>query len=131
MSLQEACEKFFNQKTLNSFVGKQPFFVTTSESKLNAEEISQDHAFQYASILRTTEVLLWKEDVQKYVFSSGETENDGLICEFKDGLIYKNNPCGHLQIKQYKLCYAVTNFFVLTHWGTKLKNVKFLPFTLY
>ena len=27
-----------------------------------------------------------------YVLSSGETENDGLICEFKDGLIYKNNP---------------------------------------
>ena len=29
------------------------------------------------------EVLLSKEDVQKYILSSGETENDGLIPEFK------------------------------------------------
>ena len=26
VSLQKACEKFFNQKTLNSVVAKQPFF---------------------------------------------------------------------------------------------------------
>ena len=30
-------ENFFNQKTLNSFVTKQPFFVTTSEIKLNTK----------------------------------------------------------------------------------------------
>ena len=48
--------------------------------------------FQYVSILRLIEVLLSKEDVQKYVLSSGKTENDGLICELKDGQIYKNNP---------------------------------------
>ena len=58
----------------------------------NTEEISKDHAFQYVSILKTIEVLLWKENVQKYVLSSGDTENDGLICELKDGLIYENNP---------------------------------------
>ena len=40
-------------------------------------------------------------------------------------------PCGHLQIKQYKSYYTAMNLFVLTHWATKLKNVKFLPFTLY
>ena len=92
VSLQKAFEKFFNQKTLNSFVAKRPFLVTTSEIKLNTEEVSKDHTFQYVSVLRTNEVLLSKEDVQKYVLSSGETENDGMICEFKDGLIYKNNP---------------------------------------
>ena len=58
----------------------------------NTEEISKDHAFQYVSILKAIEVLLSKENVQKYVLSSGDTENDGLICEFKDGLIYENNP---------------------------------------
>ena len=90
--LQKAFEKFFNQKTMNSFVVEQPFFVNTSEIKLNTEEISKDHTFQYVSILRTIEVILSKEDVQKYVLSSSDTENDGLIWEFKDGLIYKNNP---------------------------------------
>ena len=90
--LQKAFEKFFNQKTMNSFVAEQPFFVNTSEIKLNTEEISKDHTFQYVSILRTIEVILSKEDVQKYVLSSSDTENDGLIWEFKDGLIYKNNP---------------------------------------
>ena len=77
---------------MNSFVAKQHFVLTTSEIKLNTEEVSKDHTFQYVSILRTIEVLLSKEHVQKHVLSSGETENDGLICEFKDGLIYKNNP---------------------------------------
>ena len=57
----------------------------------NTEEISKDHAFQYASILKTIEVLLSKENVQKYVLSSGDTENDGLICEFKDGIVYRKN----------------------------------------
>ena len=76
VSLQKAFEKFFNQKTLNSFVAKRPFLVTTSEIKLNTEEVSKDHTFQYVSILRTIEVILLKEDVQKYVLSSGETEND-------------------------------------------------------
>ena len=88
VSLQKAFEKFFNQKK----AGKQPFFVTTSGIKLNTEEFSKDHTFQYVSILRTIEVLLSKEDVQKYVLLSSKTENDGLICEFKDGLIYNNNP---------------------------------------
>ena len=88
MLLQKAFEKFFNQKTLNSFVAKRPFLVTTSEIKLNTEEVSKDHTFQYVS----NSGQLSKEDVQKYVLSSGETENDGMICEFKDGLIYKNNP---------------------------------------
>ena len=88
VSLQKAFEKFFNQKK----AGKQLFFVTTSGIKLNTEEFSKDHTFQYVSILRTIEVLLSKEDVQKYVLLSSKTENDGLICEFKDGLIYNNNP---------------------------------------
>ena len=79
VSLQKAFKKCFNQKTLNSFVAKQPSFLTTSEIKLNTEEVSKDHTFQYVSILRTIEVLLSKEDVQKHVLSSGETENDGLI----------------------------------------------------
>ena len=67
-----------------------------------------------------------KEDLQKYALSSGETKNDGLICEFKDGLIYKNNPLwtSSIQIKQCKSCYTVMNLFVLTHWDTKFKNVK-------
>ena len=50
VSLQKAFEKFFNQKTLNSFVAKQPFFVTTGELKLNTEEVSKDHSFLYVSI---------------------------------------------------------------------------------
>ena len=54
--------------------------------------LNKYHTFQYVSILRTIEVVLLKEDVQKYAVSSGETENDGLICVFKDGLIFKNNP---------------------------------------
>ena len=103
VSLQKAFEKFFNQKTLNSFVAKRPFLVTTSEIKLNTEEVSKDHTFQYVSILRTIEVILLKEDVQKYVLSSGETENDELICEFKDGLIYKNNPLWTSSVKTIKI----------------------------
>ena len=47
-SLQKAFEKFFKQKTLDSFVAKQPFFVTASEIKLNAEEISKDHTFHFS-----------------------------------------------------------------------------------
>ena len=43
VSLQKAFEKFFNQKTLNSFVAKQPLFLTTSEIKLNIEEVSKKH----------------------------------------------------------------------------------------
>ena len=35
---------------------------------------------------KVVQFFLSKEDVQKYVLLSGETENDGLICEFKDGL---------------------------------------------
>ena len=37
------------------------------------------------------QVLLSKDDVQRYVLSSGDTENDGLICEFKDGIVYRKN----------------------------------------
>ena len=33
VSLQKAFEKFFNQKTLNSFVAKAAFFVAASEIK--------------------------------------------------------------------------------------------------
>ena len=43
VSFQKAFEKFFNQKTLNSFVAKQPLFLTTSEIKLNIEEVSKKH----------------------------------------------------------------------------------------
>ena len=73
------------------FCSKATLFLTANEIKLNNEEVSEYHTFQYVSILRTIEVLLSKEDVQKFFLSSGATENDGLICEFKDGLIYENN----------------------------------------
>ena len=58
---------------------KQPFFITTSEIKVKTEETSKDHTFQYVSILRTIEVLLLREHLQKNVLSSGDTENDELI----------------------------------------------------
>ena len=45
VSLLKAFEESFNQKTLNSFVEKQPFFVATSEIKRNTEEVSKDHTF--------------------------------------------------------------------------------------
>ena len=54
--------------------------------------LNKDPTFQYVSILRTIEVVLLKKGVQKYAVSSGEIENDGLICVFKDGLIFKKNP---------------------------------------
>ena len=43
-------------------------------------------AVDFNSSLQNSSVILSKEDVQQYVLLSGETENDGLICEFKDGL---------------------------------------------
>ena len=127
VSLQKAFEKFFNQKTLNSFVAKRPFLVTTSEIKLNTEEVSKDHTFQYVS----NSGQLSKEDVQKYVLSSGETENDGMICEFKDGLIYKNNPEWTSSNKTIQIMLYCDEFVCTNPLGNKVKNVKFLPFTLY
>ena len=79
VSLQKAFEKFFNQKK----AGKQPFFVTTSGIKLNTEEFSKDHTFQYVSILRTIEVLLSKQDVQKYVLSSDDFQMMGWYVNLK------------------------------------------------
>ena len=55
VSLRKFFQNFFNQKTL-----KAALFLTTSEIKLNTEEVPKDHTFQYVSILRTIEVLLSK-----------------------------------------------------------------------
>ena len=72
-----------------------------------------------------------KEDVQKYVLSSGETENDGLIYEFKDVLIYKNNPLWTSSNKTIQIMLYCDEFVCANPLGNKFKNVKFLPFTLY
>ena len=65
-----------------------------------------------------------KEDVQKYVPSSSETENDGLICEFKDDMIYKNNPLWTSSNKSIQIMLYCDEFVVVTHWEAKLKNEK-------
>ena len=124
MSLKKAFEKFFKQKTLNNFVAKQPFFVTSSESKPNAEEISKGHTFQYASILRTIEFLLSKEDIQKYICSFGETENDALICEFKDGLINRNNPLWTSSNKTIQIMLCCAEFVCVNPLENKVKKCK-------
>ena len=90
----------------------------------NTEEISKDHAFQYVSILKTIEVLLWKENVQKYVLSSGDTENDGLICEFKDGLIYENNPLWTSSNKTIYIVLYCDEFVCANPLGNKVKKYK-------
>ena len=97
VSLQKAFEKFFNQ-------------------------VSKDHTFQYVSILRTIEVILLKEDVQKYVLSSGETENDELICEFKDGLIYKNNHLWTSSVKPIKIMLYCDELVCAKPLGNKIKK---------
>ena len=120
VSLQKAFEKFFNQKTLNSFVAKQPSFATTSEIKLNTEELSRDHV----SILRSTEVLLSKEDVQKFVLSSDETENEVLICESKDGLIYENNTLWTSSNQTIQPMLYCDEFVCANPLGNKVKKCK-------
>ena len=55
VSLRKVFQNFFNRKTL-----KAALFLTTSEIKLNTEEVPKDHTFLYVSILRTIEVLLSK-----------------------------------------------------------------------
>ena len=124
MLLQKAFEKFFNQNTLNSFAVKQPFLVTATELKLNTQEISIDDTFQYVSILRAVEVLLSKENVQKYFLSSGDTENDGLICKFKDGLIYKNNPLWTYLNKTIQIMLYCDEFVCAKPLGNKVKKYK-------
>ena len=109
---------------MDSFVAKQLSFGTTSAIKLNTEEVSKDHTFQDFSILRTNEVLLSKEDVQKYVLSSDETENDGLICEFKDGLIYKNNPVWTSSNKTIQIMLYCDEFVCAKPLRNKVKNCK-------
>ena len=89
---------------------------------MNTEEVSKDHTFQYVSILTTMEVLWSKEDVPKHVLSSGETENDELIPEFKDVLIYKNNPLwtsSNIQIMLYW-----DEFVCADPFGNKVKKCK-------
>ena len=109
---------------MDSFVAKQLSFGTTSGIKLNTEEVSKDHTFQDFSILRTNEVLLSKEDVQKYVLSSDETENYGLICEFKDGLIYKNNPVWTSSNKKIQIMLYCDEFVCAKPLRNKVKNCK-------
>ena len=99
-------------------------FLTASETKLITGEVSKYHTFQYVSILRTIEVLLSKEDVQKYVLSSGETENDGLICEFKDDLIDKNNPLWTSSIKTMQIMLYCDEFVCANPLGNKVKKCK-------
>ena len=120
MSLQEAFEKCFNQITLNSFLAKQPFFVIT----LDTEEVSADPTFQYVLMLRTIEVLLSKEDVQKFVLSSGEIENGGLVGEFKDGLIYENNPLWTSSTKTIQIMLYCDEFVCANSLGNKVKKCK-------
>ena len=121
------CKKLlinFLIKRLKVLQQSGPFFVTTSEIKLNSEEVSKDNTFQYVSILRTIEVLLSKEDVQKYVLSSGETENDGLIYEFKDVLIYKNNPLWTSSNKTIQIMLSCYEFVCANPLGSKVKKCK-------
>ena len=78
-------------------------------------------------VLRTIEVLLSKEDI----LSSGETENHGLICEFKGGLIYENNPLWTSSNKTIQIMLYCDEFACGNPLGNEVKNAKFLPFTLY
>ena len=94
VSLQKAFEKFFNQKTLNSL------------------------------ILNTIETLLLKEDVQRYLLTSGETKNDRLICEFKDCLTYKNNPLTTSSYKTIQIMLYCDVFVCANPLGNKVKKCK-------
>ena len=65
-----------------------------------------------------------KEDVQTYVLSSGETENDGLICGFKDDLTEKNNPLWTSSIKTIQIMLYCDEFVCANPLGSKVKKCK-------
>ena len=125
VSLQKAFEKF-SIKT-SYLVEKHLSFVIRKEIKLT-DGISEDHTFQYVSILRLIEVLLLKKDVQKYVFSSGVTESDELICEFKVGLIFKNNTTRTSSDKTLYIMLYCDGFVFATPLGNKVKQCKISAF---
>ena len=118
--------KKFSIKT-SYLVEKQLSFVIRKEIKLT-DGISEDHTFQYVSILRLIEVLLLKKDVQKYVFSSGVTESDELICEFKVGLIFKNNTTRTSSNKTLYIMLYCDGFVFATPLGNKVKQCKISAF---
>ena len=68
-----------------------------------------------------------KEDVQKYAVSSGETENDGLICVFKDGQIFKNNPLWTSSNKTKKIILYCEECVCANPLGNKVKKCKICP----
>ena len=117
--------KKFSIKT-SYLVEKQLSFVIRKEIKLT-DGISEDHTFQYVSIL-LIEVLLLKKDVQKYVFSSGVTESDELICEFKVGLIFKNNTTRTSSNKTLYIMLYCDGFVFATPLGNKVKQCKISAF---
>ena len=76
------------------------------------------------SILRTTEVVLLKKRDQRYAASSGEIENDGLICVFKDGLFFKNNPLWTSSNKTRQIILYCDEFVCANPLANKVKKCK-------
>ena len=109
VSPQKAFEKLFNQKNI--------------EIQLNIEEIPKNYTFHYFSILRTIEVLFSKQNLQKYVLSSGHTENDRVICKFKDDLMYKNNPLWASSNKALPIMLYCDEFVCAIPLGNKVKKI--------
>ena len=67
--------------------------------------------------------------MQKFVLLSGETENGGLICEFKDGLIYENNPLWTSSNETIQIILYCDEFVCASPLGSKVKKCK--SFALY
>ena len=65
-----------------------------------------------------------RKSMYKSVFSSGDTENGGLMCEFKDGLIYKNNPLWTSSNKTIQIMLYCDEFVCVNPLGKKVKKCK-------
>ena len=79
-------ESFSNTQTLDRFIEKKSNYVAPIEQNLDGKD-----KFYYIPILKTLRQLLAKEDVIGEVLNHGNGKKPGVITDFSDGELFKEN----------------------------------------
>ena len=116
-------ERFSNTCTLDRFIASKSQYVAPIEVPLDGSD-----KLYYVPLKETLKQILSKEDVFDEVLDYGNGKVPGVISDFSDGDVYKNNELFQAKPKSLQIGLYHDDFQTLNPLGNKTKDGKFSSF---
>lgn len=113
----------FYQCCINDFGLVEP-----TEYLLGHDSHEKKESFQYIPILKVLQTILIRSDVKNHVLEDVSVSTGGILGDFRDGSIFRDNPFFSVAEKKLQIQLYTDEFEVLNCLGSKKLKHKILTF---